>query len=243
MENSEIKQEAFDASKDKKTRRWLFGLALLGVLSFVAMVGSAYLIFAGQEEQVIAGSNLADQVDQACDDLSFAREYPELCDRATDVKEIISEGPRGIPGIPGAEGPPGPPGQSIVGPRGQDGQSIVGPPGPRGRDGRSIVGPEGPPGESITGPEGNEGAAGENATPDMVDAAVFRYCVSRNECQGPKGEKGDPGESIVGPPGPAGTVTPGSYRCPDGEFMVGLDVALDGSIVLACIVLPVGPPV
>lgn len=58
------------------------------------------------------------------------------------------------------------------------------PPGDDGRDG-------------TTGPAGGDGKDGKDATPEMVDAAVERYCSVRGECIGPRGADG--------PTGPAGT--------------------------------------
>jgi hypothetical protein len=73
--------------------------------------------------------------------------------------------------------------------------------------------------------------------------------------QGPQGEQGEPGQDSTvpgptGPPGqngadstvpgpqgirgPQGTAKPGTYACPDGEFMTGFTVDVEGAVKLAC---------
>lgn len=92
-----------------------------------------------------------------------------------------------------------------------------------------------------------DGQDGNNATDAQIDAAVARNC-GEDGCRGPgptdqqvderiaahcadgrcRGEKGD---SIKGEPG---TVTPGDYTCPDGEWMTAIHVAEGGAMTVDC---------
>lgn len=114
--------------------------------------------------------------------------------------------PAPIPGTPGAPGLPG-----VQGP--------VGPTGPQG--------PRGPKGDT-----GSAGVDGETGTPGSAGAA------GTAGADGAKGEKGDPGPQgpagPSGPTGPAGTAQPGTYACPDGEYLRGFSVNSDGSVNLIC---------
>jgi hypothetical protein len=65
-----------------------------------------------------------------------------------------------------------------------------------------VPGPKGDPGPAG---QGRDGQDGKDATPEMVDAAVDRYCSIRGECAGPRGAQGDPGpQGETGPVGPQG---------------------------------------
>jgi hypothetical protein len=117
-----------------------------------------------------------------------------------------------ILGQPGDDGEPGPPG-----PRGPQGRT--GPPGEQGP--RGPLGPEGEPGapgsEGPAGPAGPAGPPGDAGPP------------------GPPGVKGDPGEpGPRGPQGAAGTALPGTYSCPEGQFVTALTIANDGVVTLTC---------
>jgi hypothetical protein len=111
---------------------------------------------------------------------------------------------------------PRPP-QVILGQPGDDGEP--GPPGPRGPQGRT-----GPPGEQgprgPLGPDGEPGAPGPPGPPGPA---------------GTPGVKGDPGEpGPRGPQGAAGTALPGTYSCPEGQFVTALTIANDGVVTLTC---------
>ncbi|HEY9395528.1 MAG TPA: hypothetical protein VIP77_21145 [Jiangellaceae bacterium] len=92
-----------------------------------------------------------------------------------------------------------------------------------------------------------KGDKGDNATAAQIDAAVARHC-GEDGCRGPgptdqqvddrlavfcadgacKGEKGD---SVKGD---TGSVTPGDYACPDGEWITAIHVAEGGSMTVDC---------
>ncbi|HEY9264389.1 MAG TPA: hypothetical protein VIQ11_07290, partial [Mycobacterium sp.] len=97
------------------------------------------------------------------------------------------------------------------------------------------------------GRNGTNGTNGQDATDAQVDAAVARHCAE-DGCRGPgptdqqvddrlavfcadgacKGEKGD---SVKGD---TGSVTPGDYACPDGEWITAIHVAEGGSMTVDC---------
>ena len=99
-----------------------------------------------------------------------------------------------------------------------------------------------------SGRDGNDGQDGQDATDAQVDAAVARYC-GESGCRGPGptdqqvddriaayctnggdcGEKGEKGEK-----GDTGSVTPGDYTCPDGEWITAIHVAEGGSMTVDC---------
>ena len=90
-----------------------------------------------------------------------------------------------------------------------------------------------------------DGRNGSDATAAQIDAALARHCVE-NDCRGPgptdqqvderiaarcandacKGDDGDKGEP--------GTVTPGDYTCPDGEWITAIHVAEGGAMTVDC---------
>jgi hypothetical protein len=148
---------------------------------------------------------------------------------------ILGErGPEGAPGPPGVRGP-----QGRTGPPGE-----IGPPGP--------VGPRGPKGDvGATGAQGRGIASMQCATGGWVITYTDGLGETGGPCQGPQGEVGPQGvhgeQGPMGPPGPEGpqgpqgTAKPGTYTCPDGEFVAGLTIAADGSVTLTC--RPAVPPV
>jgi len=153
---------------------------------------------AAQDSTIAAQQSALDQANKR---LEEAGKAPVPVPEAPEV--VV--GPSGATGAQGPVGPRGPAGASIVGP--------VGPRGPAGDDGRTVVGPQGPAGddgESVAGPKGDTGEAGrdgKDATPEMVDAAVSRYCSVRGECVGPQGPPGAD-STVPGPQGPVGPVGP-----------------------------------
>jgi hypothetical protein len=59
-------------------------------------------------------------------------------------------------------------------------------------------------------------------------------------CRGPQGDAGVDGKD--GADGRPGTAKPGTYSCPDGEYVGGFTVADDGAVTLSCRA-PTPPPV
>ncbi|MDN4174744.1 hypothetical protein QWY28_17415 [Nocardioides sp. SOB77] len=202
--------------------RWLFGVALLILLAGFA--AGWYTVRERDREvaEVQAVSQpLADQLVELCagssDQADRLRDVG-LCERARDAQDAIAGDPTTV------EGPPGPPGADGV--DGADGTAGVdGADGRPGRDGATgRPGATGPRGLSCTeelgldacrGPVGPAGPAGADST-----------------VPGPAGPQGPAGER--GEPGPAGTARPGSYTCPDGEYLAGFDIADGGSVTLTC---------
>jgi hypothetical protein len=96
---------------------------------------------------------------------------------------------------------------------------------------------------TVPGPRGLAGPQGPGPSDDQIAKAVANYCAGGN-CKGatgptgPKGEKGDPGPA--GPPGPAGaegkdgTVIPGDYICPSGQYVTAIHVTDAGAVSLDC---------
>lgn len=175
----------------------------------------------GQRDQQAAVTvSLASQLVEVCDDPTepLAAELRErgVCDDAAQAAEdaangdvpdpIVIPGPAGPPGPRGPQGEPGPPG-----PAGQDGAD--GKRGPRGFTG--IDGAPGPPGP--TGAEGSDGTDGSDGNDGQN---------GQTGATGPQGEQG--------PVGPAGTAQPGTYTCPDGQYLAGFTVAGDGAVTLDC---------
>ena len=95
------------------------------------------------------------------------------------------------------------------------------------------------------GRDGNDGQDGPGATDAQIDAAVARVCAD-DGCRGPgptdqqvderiaahcadggcKGDDGDKGEP--------GSVTPGDYTCPDGEWITAIHVVEGGAMTVDC---------
>lgn len=210
-----------------RSLRWMKWVVVAAVLT--AVIGL-----------VIAFTQISSRLDDSTDDLKALADYNALqdatisaqqlaLDRANDRLRDAGRAPVAVPDAPepvqGERGPVGPAGESIVGPRGpagRDGQSIVGPRGPRGFAGSdsTIPGPPGDAGAASTvpgpkgdpGPPGKDGKDGTDATPEMVDAAVSRYCSVRGECVGPQGPAGQQGPQ--GGPGVVRVVTDDSCLGP-----------------------------
>lgn len=132
---------------------------------------------------------------------------------------VVEPGPPVI-GIPGLNGIPGPPGAR--GPRGFPGiPGLSGPVGPRGIPGL--------PGRGIPGDPGTAGTAG---TPGAQGPAGPAGADGAPGPKGDPGPQGDPGPA--GPKGDPGTAQPGTYACPDLQFLRGFTVGPDGSVTLDC---------
>lgn len=97
-------------------------------------------------------------------------------------------------------------------------------------------------GGNCQGPPPRDGKDAPAITAAQISAGIAAHCAN-DACsikgdkgdegdQGEKGEKGDTGEK--GEKGEPGSVTPGVYTCPDGEWVSALSVAEDGSLALTC---------
>lgn len=150
------------------------------------------------------------------------------------VDEVLARLPDVEDGEDGARGRPGEPGET---PSTAEVRALVeavyeaNPPRP-GEDGT----------DGATGSAGSAGKDGKDATPEMVDAAVARYCSVRGECRGADGQ------SVAGPPGAQGPPGPAGPTCPDGYSGRNLDVLTPGDgplaqplvvTIFACIPTPV----
>lgn len=98
---------------------------------------------------------------------------------------------------------------------------------------RGFPGPQGPRGPK--GDRGNAGADGNAGSAGATGQAGSNGEAGAKGDQGPAGPQGDRGpEGPAGPQGPPGTALPGTYSCPDGEYLRGFTVAPDGSVNLIC---------
>jgi hypothetical protein len=164
MTRDETVQHAVDTSRDKRTRRLMYGLGVGLVLSIIFTMGAVWLAWDAKQAQVNAGATLADRVQAAC---SRGEIDATLCQQADETQKEIAEGP---PGPPGAQGKPGPPGED-----GEDGK--VGPRGPQGS-----TGPKGDTGNTgATGAAGTDGVDGVDGQPGADGSS------------GPMGPAGKPG--------------------------------------------------
>lgn len=152
----------------------------------------------------------------------------------------VTQPPQIILGEPGPEGDRGPAG--VRGPQGR-----TGPPGETGPRG-----PLGPRGEAgIDGADGSNGSNGTNGADgrgiQSMQCATGGWIITYTDgisspdigpCRGPQGETGPQGvhgdQGPQGGQGPQGTAQPGTYACPDGEYMTGFTVDVDGGVALAC---------
>jgi hypothetical protein len=97
------------------------------------------------------------------------------------------------------------------------------------------------------GPSGSNGDDGDVGAPgrgiQSLQCATGGFIVTYTDgiaapaggpCRGPQGERGEKGEpgkdSTV--PGPQGTATPGTYTCPDSEYVGGFTVAEGGAVTI-----------
>lgn len=205
---------------------WTIVLMLFALLG----IGVALLANAAEEnrERIVTLEAELDAAEAA------ATENRERCEQAVGCTPapVPTAGPRGLPGesVTGPPGPAGEPGRTVVGPRGPRGftgldgaEGVAGPAGPAGRDGAD---------STVAGPKGDQGQQGERGpgpTDAQVAAAVEAWCTARGDCAGPVGPAGP-----AGPQGPPGVMRPGVYECPAGEYVRGVSVVEDGSLVLAC---------
>lgn len=87
-----------------------------------------------------------------------------------------------------------------------------------------------------------DGADGQDATDEQIDAAIARHCAE-DGCRGPGPTDQQIDDRIAaycagggdcGTDGKDGSVTPGDYACPEGEFIRAVHVAEDGAMTLTC---------
>ena len=69
---------------------------------------------------------------------------------------------------------------------------------------------------------GVEGCRGPGPTDQQVDERIATYCTNGGDC-GEKGEKGD-----------TGSVAPGDYTCPEGQWITAIHVAEGGAMTVDC---------
>lgn len=178
--------------------------------------------------------SLAEQVQERCEsEGSFLVGDRDLCKRADAVVQGIP-----VAGPAGPGGPPGPQGErGFTGAQGVQGRTG---PGPTAAQIAAAVddwcgagmcrgesGDRGHPGadSTVAGPQGSQGAQGEPGQDSTVP--------------GPAGPAGPAGadSTVPGPQGirgTQGTAKPGSYTCPDGEYMTGFAIDVEGGVKLAC---------
>ena len=210
MNRNSVVKAATEEGKDRNSRRLINALAFVAVLGVLVAGVAIWSALVQYQHRVDAGKSLAQQVRQACADKAInTADIKDLCKQAKDVEKSANSGPQGIPGLQGPEGRQGPEGvPGLQGPRG-----LQGPPGQDGKDG--AAGREGASGKD--GPEGPVGAQGQ---------------PGQDGAQGPEGPQGLPGQD--GKDGDPGTARPGTYSCPDGQYVGGFTVADDGAVTLDC---------
>lgn len=81
--------------------------------------------------------------------------------------------------------------------------------------------------DGASGTDGTDGAPGPGPTDEQIAAAVAAYCAD-GKC---RGEKGD---SVKGDTGDPGSVTPGDYTCPDGQWIAAIHVVEGGAMTVDC---------
>lgn len=207
--------------------RWLAAVTVLVVLA--GFGGGWWLAGQREVERDQATAVTASVVDQL---LAECTENPgdtgsaraDLCARAEEVKADIDAGDE-----PTATLIPGPVGASCV--------EELGLPACRG-----TTGPEGPQGD--TGPRGRpgtDGRPGRDGDDSTVPGPAGPSCIdelSLAACRGPVGPTGATGPAgpvgAQGPQGPAGTANPGTYSCPDGQYVAGFTIGDAGGVSLDC---------
>lgn len=228
-----------------RPRRWAAIFLALALITLIAGFGTGWFL-AGQRGQErddaeAATRPLTDRLLELCEqDTDRAERLTTigLCDRAEDAREIVDDGVDPVL-VPGPMGPPGP--QGPVGPAGRDGFGIDGSDGSDGRDGEN--GRDGADGDDgADGSDGADGAQGEDGADGADGATGATGPKGETGPAGPQGPAGARGET--GPQGPAGTARPGTYTCPDGDYVAGFTIAADGSVSLDCRTLTrvTGPP-
>jgi hypothetical protein len=209
----DLSRSAVRQSKDPKTRRILYIVAVLWILTLFAFAFVTWRAYFNEKEK---SQTLAEQIAAACDSGTFGPglsqdDEDKLCSNAQKVIDnsgVSQIGPQGPQGPPGPEGPPGKNGTNGT-------NGLNGKPGTNGRNGT----------------DGTDGVDGSNGT-DGVDGS-----------EGPPGPPGPPGkdgtngtDGADGPPGPPGVVGISTVNC-DGPVISSLSATYDASsqtIVITC---------
>lgn len=231
---------------DRTVRRVWTVVIVLAVV--IVLVGVGWLVHFSNENE-----------GQAEDIVSLKTERAEISkrlDEQRDASATLAEQVKALGGKPvvttsgdvvmGPQGPRGPGVTPAQVRAGVDDWCSVGdrckPPGPSRQQLYAAVaahcaagncqGPRGLKGDK--GDKGDTGEQGPGVTAAQVSAGINTYC-SNDSCRGPKGDTGDKGEKgDKGDKGDAGSVAPGTYTCPDGQWVSAIDVATDGLMTLTC---------
>lgn len=196
---------------DSRMRVVLTALVIALVASLGLTCVSWYFTWEVEKEKAEIGRALAGQVVDECEE---GQQNPDdaVCENAEDIEEEDPEILEGLQGRQGEPGPPGPPG-----PRGYPGSAGID--GANGRNGQNgSTGEDGVNG--VDGVNGSDGQPGSPGPPGPEGPP------------GPQGPDGPPGPE--GPPGQSGSIAPGDYACPDGEYVVAIHVQQDGAVNLEC---------
>lgn len=250
VDQEQIVEEAVRNSKRPRGRRLVLGLAVLSILLLITTGFLAWkLLYKPTLNQAQAGTDLAAQIQQACENPK--QDTATLHNLCEDADNVVEDAPNTVQGPPGEQGDPGTPGEPGPPPSDAQVQNAV-----------ALYCAQrgacrGPRGDSVTqaqvaeavasycnangecrGPAGTPGSAGQNGAPgepgergeqgpaptdQQIESAVANYCSTRNNCQGPKGEPGAPGSP--GEPGPTGVVNVDASGCSAQEGQVVQSVA------------------
>jgi hypothetical protein len=222
-DKAHIVQEATRDSKRLKGRRLVLSLFIICMVLLLLTAFLAYkLLYKPTQQQAQAGTDLATQVQAACDDpKQNTATLHNLCNDADEVVDSTPgtvKGEKGDPGTPGEPGPPPSDAQvanavalycatrsSCTGPKGnnatqaQVAEAVASYCNSNGEC-RGPAGAAGSAGQDgATGDQGERGEQGPGPSDAQVASAVAAYCSTRDNCQGPKGDTGAQGD-----PGPAG---------------------------------------
>lgn len=197
------------------SRQMLVAKILITIAGILALIVGGLFVWALVESRDNAQQqtiSLADEITAECEDGKIEVGGRDLCAKAEQTRQQVTEqvaGPPGPPGDVGQRGPRGPqgfPGEpGVAGPPGDDGErGSDGPPGSDGAD-STVAGPPGP-----TGPPGADGK----------DSTVPGPQGER----GPAGPQGAPGadSTVPGPAGPAGPSGPAGATGAAGEDGLGI---------------------
>lgn len=161
-------QESVRESKDKKGRAVLAVITALMALLFLTVAVLAYFVYSDYHQAAQRGTNLAQQVKNACADPRVdTADLGSLCEKADKVVEEAPVQPT-IKGEKGDEGSPG------------------------------DTGPSGPPPSAEQVAQAVKeycatGACQGAVTSQQVSAAVLQYCSNHNACKGDSGSVGEVG--------------------------------------------------
>lgn len=229
----DLKDESALKAKDPKTRRILFAVVVLWLLTLAGLLVIAWSAYFSEKAKT---QTLAQQIAHACEFKTFGPEFDEddqtrLCENADKVIED-----RDIPdGVPGPQGERGP--QGLTG--------LQGVPGINGVDG--VDGKKGPVGfsgtDGLDGRNGSNGTSGEDGTNGDDGANGTDGVNGEDGLSGANGAPGDPGQNGVdgkdgangqdgaqGPPGPQGEIGPQGPVGPQGVTSVSTS-GCEGPIV------------